>query len=147
MPEPVHLEGHCYCGGIAFCVDIPGDEEPIFTAYCHCDSCRRAHAAPLYRVVCVDASWLSFTAGESLLSEYAKPGKGIVRAFCGRCGSKILNRFPSWTPGGNTPIVFFPDLLAEGTQADLPTSLRPLRNNCADECVLDWERLAELRPA
>jgi hypothetical protein len=46
----VHVTGHCYCGAIRFAVDIPEGDAPIFTAYCHCDSCRRAHAAPLYHV-------------------------------------------------------------------------------------------------
>ena len=30
-------------------------------------------------------------------------------------------------------------------QAKLPPSYRPRNNNCAEECVLDWERLLEAR--
>ncbi len=57
------------------------------------------------------------------------------------CGSKVLNRFPGWNPGGRTPIVFFPNLLDEATQRELPEALRPRRNNQPHESVLDEEFL------
>lgn len=63
MPPQVDVTGHCYCGAIQFAVHIPAGDQPIFTAYCHCDSCRRAHAAPLYHVACVDQSHFEITAG------------------------------------------------------------------------------------
>lgn len=137
MSEAVDVKGHCYCGAIEFRVQIPAGESPIFTAYCHCDSCRRAHAAPLYHVACIDASQLEITAGEEHLNEFLKPGGRIVRAFCDVCGSKILNRFPTWNPPGLTPTAFFPALLEEATQHALPEALRPARHNCPDESVLD----------
>ena len=140
------LEGHCYCGSITYEVDARADEEPIFAAYCHCDSCRRAHAAPLYRVVCIDARRFEITAGAELLTEFRRPEVTITRAFCSRCGSKILNRFGAWTPGGKTPLVFFPDLLTPSSQAQMPAHYRPQKHNRPEECVLDWDKLAELAP-
>jgi len=142
--EGIHVSGHCYCGGVTFAVDIPAGERPIFTAYCHCDSCRRAHAAPLYQVACVDASMFRLTAGADQLVEFTRPGGTITRAFCGACGSRILNSFGDWKPGGRTPIAFFPDLLDAQTRGDLPAALRPLKNNRPDECVLDAGVLAQV---
>jgi hypothetical protein len=134
------VHGHCYCGAVEFTVDVGG--EPIFAAYCHCDSCRRSHAAPLYQVVCVDDATFQVTRGQEGIVDFQKPGSRIVRAFCGTCGTRVYNRFPGWSPGGRHPVVFFPNTLDEATTHNLPESLRPRNNNAADECVLDLERLA-----
>ena len=137
----VDVSGHCYCGAIRFRVRISGGEQPIFTAYCHCDSCRRAHSAPLYQVACVEESMFNITEGEGLLEEFTKPGGTITRAFCRRCGSKVLNRFGSWRPGGRVPLVFFPSLLDEETQKSLPDALQPGKINRPEESVLNLEVL------
>ncbi len=145
MPEPVaedlNLQGHCYCGALRFAVSVPAGSAPIFTAYCHCDSCRRAHAAPLYHVACVEQSQFVITAGEELLEEFTKPGGTITRAFCRTCGSRVLNRFGAWKPGGRVPLAFFPNLLTEEAQRALPEALRPARDNQPHESVLDREAL------
>jgi|GEM_PF-3153796 len=140
--DAVQVAGHCYCGAIEYAVSIPAGDEPIFTAYCHCDSCRRAHAAPLYHVACVDTKHFELTAGADHLNEFTKPGGRITRAFCQLCGTRILNRFGPWRPGGKTPVAFFPGTLREADQQALPAPLRPQRNNAYDECVLDTEFLA-----
>ncbi|MCP4805509.1 MAG: hypothetical protein GY884_09185 [Proteobacteria bacterium] len=119
--------------------------EPIFTAYCHCDSCRRAHAAPLYQVVCVDRASFENTAGADLVQGFQKPGAHIVRSFCRACGTRVHNTFPGWTPGGRTPLVFFPATLDEATQRGLPEVLRPTRNNQPQDCVLDCPFLDAMR--
>ena len=144
MHTDTHVRGHCYCGVIRFEVTIPAGDRPIFTAYCHCDSCRRAHAAPLYHVVCVEESMFQITAGAELLVEYTRPGASLSRAFCGTCGSKVLNRFPGWKPGGRVPLAFFPNLLEEATQHALPEILRAQKTNRAEECVVDFERLRDV---
>jgi len=141
--EAVDVAGHCYCGAITFEVHIPAGEKPLFTAYCHCDSCRRAHAAPLYHVACVDESMFTITAGAAQLNEFTKPGGTITRAFCTVCGSRILNRFGGWRPKGKVPLAFFPNLLTEDVQRDLPTALRPRRHNRPEESVLDAEVLRQ----
>ncbi len=141
MSDTIRVDGHCYCGAIAFEVSIPEGNAPIFTAYCHCDSCRRAHSAPLYQVVCIDASSFDITTGAELLTEFQKPGGRIVRAFCSQCGSRILNRFPEWTPEGRTPLVFFPSLLRAEQQQDLPEAFRPKRDLHPEESVLDHDAL------
>ena len=139
--EPINVTGHCYCGAITYAVDIEAGKSPIFTAYCHCDSCRRAHSAPLYQVACIEESMFRLTSGAEFLNEFTKPGGTITRAFCTQCGSKILNRFGGWKPGGRVPLAFFPNTLDEATQHALPEALHPARNNRPDECVLDSEML------
>ncbi len=136
MSQPVDVQGHCYCGAIEFRVRIPAGEAPIFTAYCHCESCRRAHAAPLYHVACVDEAHFELTSGAELLNEFTKPGGNITRAFCQTCGSRVLNRFGPWRPGGRVPIAFFPNLLRDADQSPYPEALKPTKVNRPEECVL-----------
>jgi hypothetical protein len=81
------------------------------------------------------------TDGAEHLVEFRKPGGNIVRAFCGLCGSRILNRFPSWKPEGRTPLAFFPSLLSAETQRALPEVLRPQRDIEPPESRLDREAL------
>lgn len=47
--------GQCYCGKVKFLVR--NDAYPTKAVYCHCESCRRAHAAPLYHVVYIPPSF------------------------------------------------------------------------------------------
>lgn len=146
LANPLRLTGHCYCGSMRFEVDLPTGSGPVFSAYCHCDSCRRAHAAPLYRVIGVHAKRFRITEGESLLVEYQREGASLARCFCGRCGSKVVGKLAHWKPDGEDAVVFFPDLLDAGQQASLPEDLRATRNNRPQDCVLDWERLNEVMP-
>ena len=136
------VSGHCYCGGVRFTVAQPADEPPVFTAYCHCDSCRRAHAAPLYQVVAVRPHNHRITAGAALVREFQHAGRNIVRAFCSQCGSRLYNRLSAL--GDRSPIIFFPDLIDEDQRRSLPAVFRPRINNAAGECVLDADKLAEV---
>ncbi len=139
---PTQVTGHCYCGEVTFAVTIPDDDEPIFTAYCHCDSCRRAHAAPLYQVVGIEASQWALTSGAELIRSFRRPGSSIERCFCGQCGSRIYNNHSEWRPKGKTPLTFFPALVDD--PGNLPPSLRPAKNANAGECMLDADRLREV---
>lgn len=76
-------------------------------------------------------------AGAAHLQEFTKAGGTIMRAFCRECGTRVLNRFGSWKPGGRVPLAFFPNLLNTRHQHPLPAILRPTRNNRPEECVLD----------
>jgi len=144
VTDAVHVTGHCYCGGITYRVDIPEGPALIKSAYCHCDSCRRAHAAPLYHVAIIDAAAFQITAGDELLRPFTKPGGHVTRAFCGSCGTRILNRFERWRLQGREAVAFFPGTLDEAIQHELPARLRPRFNYYASECVLDGEALAEV---
>ena len=141
---PIHVSGHCYCGAMTFEVDLPAGEAPVFAAYCHCDSCRRSHAAALYQVVCVSEHRLRITAGADQLVAFTKPGARVSRTFCGACGTRIFNRFLQWQPEGKPAIVFFPNTLDATDQAALPEVMRPTKQFHRDECVLDEAVLSEL---
>lgn len=131
------VHGRCYCGVVKFTVRATA--HVIRAAYCHCESCRRAHAAPLYQVVYVqqdtqsDPAGFEITAGADYVKECrfkAAPERGS-RSFCSECGSKVCN-----VMSGTSRVGFFPATLDETTQHALPVRFRPTLHHCPDEAVV-----------
>ena len=74
--------GHCRCGDIRFRVTAV----PVLTEFCHCESCRRSAGAPLMAWAGFPRGAFTITQGEPVGHE-ASPG--VVRTFCGRCGTSL----------------------------------------------------------
>jgi hypothetical protein len=81
MAEPT-LTGRCLCGGVRF--EAIG--EPVWVAWCHCGSCRRAAGTPVTAYAGYPAAMVRFTAGSPTLFASSP---GVERGFCARCGSSI----------------------------------------------------------
>jgi len=127
--------GHCYCGTVHYTVSK--STEPFTALYCHCESCRRAHSAPLYHVVYVPKNDFNITRGHASVNAFTKPDAAVTRAFCNICGSRLYNtlaRDENWWG-------FFPATLEEALQHDLPAQFRPKGHNLPEEAVLDTARL------
>ena len=127
------LTGHCYCGDFQF--SIPSNVHVNRSVYCHCESCRRAHSAPLYQVVYIDESDFEIIAGHDLVQEFCK--SNCARFFCKQCGSRLYNTLkhrPGW-------LGVFPALLSEDTQHNLPENLKPSEHHLSVEAVLDLNLL------
>lgn len=80
------ITGGCQCGAVGF--EFTG--APRFIMNCHCSRCRKvkgaAHATNAF-VACEQLTW---TKGESNVSNYAYPGaKFFGHAFCKTCGSSV----------------------------------------------------------
>lgn len=189
-PHVVH--GTCYCGGVKFAVDCTATA-PLKALYCHCESCRRAHAAPLYQVVygeqllqghrpwleepgpttlflqvfvhsrehtvrsascsfsgivvgpAVARECMKIVEGEDLVTQFRKTRFSPTRSFCRCCGSRVQNILNNeGIPDSEQKVGFFPALLAESTQHDLPLAFRPTRHSLAEETVLHAELLPNL---
>ena len=123
--------GRCYCGNIEFVVDH--DVVPNKATYCHCDSCRRAHAAPLYHVVYVPKEAFHITKGNDFLQPFVKEANIVIRSFCRNCGTRICNERPAKPQLG---VGFFPNLLDENIQNNLPEKFKPTAHFCHVEAVL-----------
>ncbi|AZE93977.1 ADP-ribosylglycohydrolase family protein [Pseudomonas orientalis] len=79
------LNGSCLCKGVRYQVDRL--DMPI--SHCHCNSCRKAHAAAFVATAGVMRDHFRWTQGEELLSSFeSSPGK--QRHFCSRCGSHLI---------------------------------------------------------
>ena len=83
MTDP--LNGSCFCKGVRYqvdCLDMP-------ISHCHCDSCRKVHAAAFVATAGVMREHFRWTQGEALLASFeSSPGK--FRHFCSRCGSHLM---------------------------------------------------------
>ncbi len=82
------VKGSCLCGAIEYEVELVADK--VYN--CHCTLCRKSHGAAFATQAFAKADTLSFTKGEELLSEYQ--GRRGIRAFCSKCGSKLMNYTP-----------------------------------------------------
>jgi hypothetical protein len=76
------LAGGCMCGAIRFRVR----NDAIVTTLCHCTLCRRAAGAPLvaWAMFPLDA----FALERGAFAVYAS-SPGVLRGFCGRCGTTL----------------------------------------------------------
>jgi hypothetical protein len=77
--------GACFCGAIA--AELRG--EPFWIAYDHDDDCRRALGSAFAVWVGYRPDQLRFTRGEP--KSFSKT-PGVVRSFCGDCGTSISYR-------------------------------------------------------
>lgn len=84
------VSGRCLCGEVTWVAERPVK----WSAYCHCESCRRAFSAPF-------VAWLGI--GNRGL-EWSGPlvihgsSEDVERGHCGRCGAPMLYRNESRWP-------------------------------------------------
>ena len=91
MAEDRTYEGGCLCGAVRYRVT----GRPIWTAFCHCQSCRRATGSAVAAYAGYAADRFNVIKGE--LSRFAS-SDGVQRGFCGRCGTPLTFEGARW-PG------------------------------------------------
>ena len=80
------VRGSCACGRVTF--DVVG--EPIVQLYCHCRSCRLAHAAPLIAGAIFPAGSVTVQ-GEVRVVTITGRADAARRFICANCGTRIFN--------------------------------------------------------
>lgn len=79
------MRGSCLCGELQY--EIDQLDMPI--GHCHCNTCRKAHAAAYTSTAGVNREHFRWIKGEDALASYeSSPGK--VRHFCSRCGTHLV---------------------------------------------------------
>jgi len=79
------MKGSCLCGTIKY--EIDSIDMPV--GHCHCQTCRKAHAAPFSSNAGVMREHFHWLQGENRLSSFmSSPGK--LRHFCSVCGSHLV---------------------------------------------------------
>ncbi|GAA0569057.1 GFA family protein [Halomonas salifodinae] len=79
------MQGSCLCGGVRYAIEALSTAPQI----CHCQTCRKAHAAPAVVTAGVARSAFRWLQGEALLNRYeSSPGKW--RHFCSVCGCQLI---------------------------------------------------------
>lgn len=77
--------GSCLCGEVRY--EIDGPIGPL--GNCHCETCRKAHAAAFVTTAGVARRDFKWTAGEATKRAFeSSPGK--KRFFCPNCGSHLV---------------------------------------------------------
>ena len=84
------IKGSCLCQKISY--EIDALDLPI--VHCHCQTCRKAHAASFASTAGVKREHFRWVNGKELLSTYeSSPGK--LRHFCKYCGSHLVAERPT----------------------------------------------------
>lgn len=81
-PDPQPAEGGCLCRSLRYRVI----GAPLSSIICHCQSCRRASAAPSVAWLTFDVARFKLLSGE--LRRF-RSSPGVTRTFCAVCGSPI----------------------------------------------------------
>ena len=84
----------------------------LFSAHCHCDSCRRSHAAPFVTWTAVPHDRFRLTSGEDALRSY-RGSSHARRSFCGVCGTPMIYVSREWPGKTYVPVAVLVDPPAE----------------------------------
>ena len=76
------MNGVCACGEVRVQLTPP----TLFASYCHCESCRRSHAAHAVAWTAVPAAQLAVSGDANAFES----SEGVRRFFCGTCGTHVL---------------------------------------------------------
>lgn len=79
--EQKTYHGSCYCGAVS--VSVVG--EPSASAICHCQSCRKWHAAPLNAWSIWPTAKVSISGGDVITSAVNDASGRVSCAVCGGC--------------------------------------------------------------
>ncbi len=77
--------GGCLSGAVRFRVTA----EPLLASYCHCTMCQKNTCGPFWVFATVPFEGFAFTKGKPAAYESSP---GILRLFCGACGSPLVAR-------------------------------------------------------
>lgn len=88
MTQDLH-EGRCLCGAVRFTASGPAK----WTAYCHCESCRRHTGAPISAYAGFACDCVQFS-GQAI--SYYASSPGVRRGFCPTCGSTLTFEGERW---------------------------------------------------
>ena len=98
--------GRCLCGRYQFHTN----GQPLWIAYCHCESCRSWLGAPIHAASLWPTPNVTIARGEEKLGVY-KRTEASHRHFCTDCGAPVLIRHPMMgltdVPAGSIPELDF----------------------------------------
>jgi len=84
------LTGGCVCRGVRFEVSEP----LVSSGWCHCTRCQHRTGVHASAGGAVAPGSFRIAEGEQLVTEWAPPAGGFVKAFCSVCGGHLYSRSP-----------------------------------------------------
>ena len=134
------LRGHCYCKAVVFEVVAA---KCALAAFCHCDSCRRVHSAPMYQVAYVLQECLRIVEGTEFINKFGLHNpRGFTRNFCSKCSSMLFNVLNS--RDGVVRVGLFPSTFDE--PKEFVRRFPPVVHVHASESLLDLSKLRDGLP-
>lgn len=82
--------GRCYCGDVKY--KASGD--PAIKVQCHCRECQYVSGGNANVTIGMPEDGFAYTAGKPSTFQRADLPNGVVREFCGNCGTQVLSRAP-----------------------------------------------------
>lgn len=76
------ITGRCHCGAIHYAAQ----DDPVYSAICHCSDCRRSAGAPM-------VGWALFSESQVTVDGVPvtyKSSENATRHFCGKCGTGLF---------------------------------------------------------
>jgi hypothetical protein len=101
---PGEARGRCMCGTVRFIARFPSR----FCCHCHCESCRRAHAAAFVTWVGFPSAQVRVTAGTDAVATYVS-SPGTRRTFCRSCGTRLFFASERWPDETHVALACFDD--------------------------------------
>ena len=97
-------KGGCHCGAVRYVARFPSR----FVAHCHCESCRRTHAAAFVTWVGFPSAQVEVVEGRDALQVYVS-SPGTKRTFCGECGTRLFYSSDKWPGETHVALATFDD--------------------------------------
>ena len=119
------IEGGCLCGAIRYRATAP----PVSRSICHCRTCRHASGAPSVAWSSFHLDSFAFISGSPL---WYRSSPGVVRSFCGNCGTPLTYHHAKDTDSLDVTTVTL----------DAPDQFPPTKEIWIEH-KLPWERLDE----
>lgn len=88
------LRGGCLCGAVRYEVS----SDPVVTAHCHCEHCRRSAGAGHVTIAAFPADAVKMTGTLKTFRIKGDSGMMAARSFCPECGSWVSGS-PESAPG------------------------------------------------
>ena len=117
------------CGAVRYAIE----GQVLNSGICHCRTCQRAASSPRLAFVGVPSAAFRLTRGTPV--DYGS-SPGVIRSFCGRCGSPLTYR------RDDTP----DELDVMTVSLDAPGEVPPTFHVWVNEAV-GWDRMAGDLPA
>ncbi len=83
------LTGRCLCGAVTWATEA----DVLWAGHCHCESCRRATAAPMTSFFGVPRDSVQWNGH---MSAIGTSGGRVTRLFCAACGTQMTYQSQAW---------------------------------------------------
>jgi hypothetical protein len=84
------FSGGCYCGEVRY--EVEG--EPIMKGQCHCRECQYISGGSANVIIGMPADGFHYTKGAPASFQRSDLENGVVREFCGSCGTPLTSLAP-----------------------------------------------------